>query len=317
MIRSLRLLLVLLTGFTLCLAACTKKDDPTIQPGTISGQITPAAAITTVTATDTGGHATTATPNAAGSYQVSGLAAGSYVLTFTAAAGYQTPASVVVTVAAGTITQVPAVAVVAATGSLSGQVTPAGAATAVTATNAAGVVTTVVPDATGAFSFPALAPGPYTIAYTTAAGFTAPAPQTVTVLAGQNVALPPVASSSPLTLLTTPNWRITADDVSPGQNGQATTDLLALQPICGLDDFYHFAPNGVFIVDTGPTKCSASEPQTQNFTWSFSANQAKLTIYGQAYDLLTLTTTTLELSAVISPGNGSSPFTQHIVFTAF
>lgn len=102
------LILALLTGSALATTSCgSKSSDPQAQPqvqtATLSGQISPAGAITTVTATDASGKATTATPSSTGAYSFPGLAVGAYTLTFAPTAGYNTPAPQQVTLtAAGT-----------------------------------------------------------------------------------------------------------------------------------------------------------------------------------------------------------------------
>lgn len=98
------LCLTLLLG-TLFLPACSsdKKDDPQPRNGTVRGQITPAGAITTVTATDSLNHAVTATPTASGEYSLS-LPKGSYRLRFTPAPGYTEPVEQLISVSAGGIT---------------------------------------------------------------------------------------------------------------------------------------------------------------------------------------------------------------------
>ena len=93
-----------------------KASDPqaaAAQTATLSGQITPAGAVTTVTATDASGKATTATPNSTGAYSFPGLTLGTYTLAFTAATGYATPASQSVTLAAGGTTAAATTATVA------------------------------------------------------------------------------------------------------------------------------------------------------------------------------------------------------------
>ncbi|RIY11577.1 hypothetical protein D0T11_07145 [Hymenobacter rubripertinctus] len=68
------------------------------------------------------------------------------------------------------------------TATLSGMVGPAGAAVAVTATAAGGQATRVAPDAgTGAYAFPGLPTGAYTLTFEPAPGYAAPAPATVTL----------------------------------------------------------------------------------------------------------------------------------------
>ncbi|MDO7873464.1 carboxypeptidase-like regulatory domain-containing protein [Hymenobacter sp. ASUV-10] len=71
---------------------------------------------------------------------------------------------------------------------LSGQITPAGSVSTVTATTAGGQTFTATPSSTGAYSFPSLTVGAYTLSFTAAPGYTAPAPQQVTLAAGGTTA---------------------------------------------------------------------------------------------------------------------------------
>ncbi|MDO7851985.1 carboxypeptidase-like regulatory domain-containing protein [Hymenobacter convexus] len=119
------LFLAFFAATTLVLSSCgdDKKTDPTPTTGTVNGQITPANAVTTVTATSSATPATTATatPNASGAYTFSNLAAGTYTLSFTPATGYATPATQTVTVTAGGTATASAVTVTTtSTGSGSG-----------------------------------------------------------------------------------------------------------------------------------------------------------------------------------------------------
>ena len=100
------------TTLTLVLSACGKEEtaNPSPTTGTVTGQLTPATAVITVTATSTTTPATTATatPTASGAYTFSTLAPGSYTLSFTPAMGYAAPATQTVAVTAGaTVTATP------------------------------------------------------------------------------------------------------------------------------------------------------------------------------------------------------------------
>lgn len=101
MSTSVRVLLVAtMVGVALVNSACgDKTSDPQAQTqtATLSGQISPAGSVTTVTATDASGKANTTAPGTTGAYSFSALAVGAYTLSFTPAAGYTTPASVAVT----------------------------------------------------------------------------------------------------------------------------------------------------------------------------------------------------------------------------
>ena len=180
----------LLVGSFLVVDSCdSKKNDPQVQPGpttaALSGQISPAGAITTVTATDASGKTTTATPSSTGTYSISNLALGTYTLTFTPAIGYTAPASSSATlVAGGTTVPTVTVAPMVTTATLSGQVNPAGSVITVTATNASGVTVTATPSATGIYAFTNLPFGTYTLTFTPTTGYTAPASGSATLVAG-------------------------------------------------------------------------------------------------------------------------------------
>lgn len=92
-----------LLGSMLLFGAC-KKDSTSQDPepaGVIAGKFSPAAAITTVTATDAASATFTATPAADGSFTISDLKAGSFTVSFTPKTGYAAPANRAVTVTAG------------------------------------------------------------------------------------------------------------------------------------------------------------------------------------------------------------------------
>lgn len=95
------------TATTLVLSSCredkqsapgsTTTPDPITTPGlttgTVNGHITPANAVTVVTATSSPSPATTASPTASGAYTLVNLAPGSYTLSFTPATGYAAAAT--------------------------------------------------------------------------------------------------------------------------------------------------------------------------------------------------------------------------------
>ena len=85
----------------------------------------------------------------------------------------------------------------ATTGTMSGTVAPVGSIAQVTAKTSAGISGTAAPDATsGAFSFASLAPGSYTLSFTTATGYKSVADRTVSIVAGQNTAIGTVQATS-------------------------------------------------------------------------------------------------------------------------
>ena len=84
------------------------------------------------------------------------------------------------------------------TGTVNGQITPANSITTVTATSTAtpATTTTATPNASGVYSFTTLAAGTYTLSFTPATGFVAPATQTVTVTAGGTATATPVTATT-------------------------------------------------------------------------------------------------------------------------
>ena len=96
-------LALLLTTCLLPACSSDKKEDPQPPTGTVVGQITPATAITTVTAIDSLNRAVTATPTATGEYTLK-LIAGYHTLRFTPATGYTAPPEQRIEVSAGGFT---------------------------------------------------------------------------------------------------------------------------------------------------------------------------------------------------------------------
>lgn len=109
----------------------------------------------------------------------------------------------------------------------------------------------------------------------------------------------PSAAPTRTSLLTAKNWRLSTVTVT--LNGIAVPSSLFLAD-CDKDDFYKFNTDKTMVADAGPTKCSASDPQTESGTWKFSnSDETKLTIAlpnsalnGDA-DIKELSATTLHL----------------------
>ncbi len=91
----------------------------------------------------------------------------------------------------------------------------------------------------------------------------------------------PQPAKSRTELLTNKNWRLTAATIDPAIDlfgtGTATTNLFAQYPDCTKDDLSRFENGGVFKDDEGATKCSPTAPQTATGTWTFSADESKVT----------------------------------------
>jgi len=108
--RSLRKLAVwMMTGATLAALSVSCKEeesDPNnvLKGGSINGQVSPADAVTTVTATGGSNTSVSANPGVGGAFTIGNLAAGTYTVSFTPANGYVAPPSRTVTVSTGSVT---------------------------------------------------------------------------------------------------------------------------------------------------------------------------------------------------------------------
>jgi hypothetical protein len=85
--------------------------------------------------------------------------------------------------------------------------------------------------------------------------------------------------SAKTALLTAVKWRITAIASTTTFLGQTVTgDSYASLPACQRDNFQTFATNLATTFDEGATKCSSSDPQTKQGTWSFNTAETQLTV---------------------------------------
>ncbi|WP_235917421.1 DNA/RNA non-specific endonuclease [Hymenobacter busanensis] len=104
-----------LVGSAIWAPGCSTTSDPTPQPqrqvGAVTGTYSPAAALTGVTATPVAGGTAVAATLQAGTYAFADLPTGEYTLAYAAAAGYQTPDPLGVTVRTNATVQVPALTV--------------------------------------------------------------------------------------------------------------------------------------------------------------------------------------------------------------
>jgi hypothetical protein len=112
-LRSL-LLAGLTTATVLQFSSCSKTAEPTpqaqAQTGALVGQVSPANALASVTATPVGGGtAYTATISSSGSYAFVSLPVGNYTIVYTAAAGFINPAAQTASVTVNSTFTLPAV----------------------------------------------------------------------------------------------------------------------------------------------------------------------------------------------------------------
>ena len=100
--------------------------------------------------------------------------------------------------------------------------------------------------------------------------------------------------------LTTGTWKLTGYMTDYDKDGTYEEDSYAILAGCEKDNIYTFQADGTEIVDEGPTKCIANNPQTRTFTWSFNDNQKELQLGTSTYHIEELTATTLRLKRTTS-----------------
>ena len=125
------------------------------------------------------------------------------------------------------------------TGGIEGTVSPANALSQVTATNAGGLAFLAAPAAgTGAFALTNLAPGRYSLSFTPAAGYAAPAPRALDVVAGQTATAGTVVVAGDGTPRGTIAW--TVDGITLSSTVLAGT----VRALGGVTDIRAFATSG-------------------------------------------------------------------------
>lgn len=106
-------------------------------------------------------------------------------------------------------------------------------------------------------------------------------------------------------LLTASAWKYESGGAD--QNGDGTIDYtfeqLGVIPACRLDNTGTFNANGTGVTNEGATKCSGTDPQTADFTWSFRNNESALFVTGSGFfgvsgefQVKTLNSTTLTVT---------------------
>lgn len=103
-------------------------------------------------------------------------------------------------------------------------------------------------------------------------------------------------AKTPTELLTSSKWVVSAltssAPINYTGNGTLITNLYAASPSCSKDDSFLFQTGGVMVLNNEATKCSASDPQTQNLAWQFQNNQQEIIIDGDLFLILELSETT-------------------------
>jgi hypothetical protein len=106
-------------------------------------------------------------------------------------------------------------------------------------------------------------------------------------------------------ILTSGQWKITGATANPPLTipGVGTISDIYNTPFvkaCFKDNYYVFNANGTAEINEGATKCNDSDPQSDPTTWSLSADEKELTIDGNTFTVLELSTNKMRL-------NGSMP----------
>ena len=143
---------------------------------------------------------------------------------------------------------------------------------------------------------------------------------------------PAASTTSRTDLLVAKSWRLSAQtqtftSASFNNGTPIVTDEYATQQACERDNFLKFSANQTLVADEGPTKCSATDPQTQNGTWQFTnSDQTKISILDPSqssvsvpFDVMELSATTLHVRTTYSYSSGgiSATETEEYTFTAF
>jgi len=87
-------------------------------------------------------------------------------------------------------------------------------------------------------------------------------------------------------------WKISSAVISPGitnpANGSIITDLLAFVGSCLADNVYSFTVDSKYVIDEGPTKCNASDPQLKTGNLTLSTDNKSFTVDGNVYTFETV-----------------------------
>ena len=89
-------------------------------------------------------------------------------------------------------------------------------------------------------------------------------------------------------LIATSSWKFDHAGLDLDNNGTIDSPLPAgVLQSCDTDGSITFKADGTGVVDEGPTKCNASNPQTVNFTWSLKNNDSIINFSGVLFGGLT------------------------------
>lgn len=106
------------------------------------------------------------------------------------------------------------------------------------------------------------------------------------------------AAQTKTQILTSHSW-ITKSMVSNN------VDFYAFAPACEKDNFLTFKANGTSTYDEGAIKCDPSDPQVENGTWKFIANETKIIIDNEdTAEVMTLTAESMVIKTKFESDGG-------------
>lgn len=126
----------------------------------------------------------------------------------------------------------------------------------------------------------------------------------------------PPAGPSKTELITKAAWKYDTGGVDANKDGFVDTALPPGYVLpCNTDNTLTFSTGGTGVVDEGATKCDVADPQTRNFTWTFTAGETMINFPSVVFSGLTgdvkikaLTDTKLELMKEVNIGAPSTVF---------
>jgi hypothetical protein len=95
-------------------------------------------------------------------------------------------------------------------------------------------------------------------------------------------------------------WKSTAQVVTPATDwdgdGDIDSDLFSLMDECIKDNYAIFIAGGTVEENQGPTKCDASDPQSEFLTWSLKNQDKILVVDGDDYIIEEISENSMKLS---------------------
>lgn len=114
----------------------------------------------------------------------------------------------------------------------------------------------------------------------------------------------PVNELTKTALITTSTWKFDVAGIDINGDGTSDSPLPpGVLPGCSTDNLINFKSDKSGTVDEGPTKCTATDPQTTPFNWEFANNETEINFttaifvgVGGAVKIIELTATKFVLS---------------------